>query len=113
VLVVTGRFDVRLLNAAADLGASPSQCFWQIELPILRPGIVGAGIFAFLLSFNELSRSIYLRGVATTLPLFEWTQASSQTSNVPYLFALSTIILGSSFPMISIMMWVLLRPSER
>jgi ABC-type spermidine/putrescine transport system permease subunit II len=113
VLVVTGRFDVRLLSAAADLGASPWQCFWQIEFPILRPGIVGAGIFAFLLSFNELSRSIYLRGVATTLPLFEWTQASSQTSNVPYLFALSTIILLISFPIISMMMWVLFRPTGR
>jgi ABC-type molybdate transport system permease subunit len=66
--------------AADDLGASPWQRFWQIELPILRPGIVNAGIFGFLLSFTELPRSIYLRGVTTTLPLFEWAHAASQTS---------------------------------
>jgi ABC-type spermidine/putrescine transport system permease subunit II len=113
VLVVTSRFDERLLSAAADLGASPWQRFWQIELPILRPGIVGAGIFGFLLSFNELSRSIYLRGVSTTLPLFEWTQASSQTSNVPYLFALSSIILVVSLPVVSAMMWILFRRAQR
>jgi ABC-type spermidine/putrescine transport system permease subunit II len=109
VLAVSSRFDMRFIQAAADLGANPWQRFWQIEFPILRPGIVGAGIFGFLLSFNELPRSIYLRGVSTTLPLFEWAQASSQTSNIPYLFALSSILLVVSLPLTSTIVWVLLR----
>jgi ABC-type spermidine/putrescine transport system permease subunit II len=83
------------------------QRFWQIELPILRPGIVSAGIFGFLLSFNELPRSIYLRGVATTLPLFEWAQAA-----IPYLFALSTVILSVSLPLIGVVTWALFRRAE-
>ena len=94
------------------LGANPWQRFWQIELPILRPGIVSAGIFGFLLSFNELPRSIYLRGVATTLPLFEWAQAASQTSSIPYLFALSTVILSVSLPLIGVVTWALFRRAE-
>ena len=49
VLVIATRFDHRLIEAAADLGASPWRCFRDIEFPILRPGIVGAGIFGFLL----------------------------------------------------------------
>jgi len=109
VLVVSSRFDLRLLKAAADLGATPWKRFWTIEFPNLRPGIVGAGIFGFLLSFNELPRSLYLRGVTTTLPLFEWSEASTQTSNIPYLFALNSIVLVISLPMISAMTWVLFR----
>jgi ABC-type spermidine/putrescine transport system permease subunit II len=109
VLVVASRFDQRLLSAAADLGASPWQRFWQIELPLLRPGIVGGGIFAFLLSFNELPRSSYLRGVTTTLPLFEWAQATTQTSNIPFLFALSSVTLAVSLPLISVTTWILFR----
>lgn len=109
VLVVASRFDQRLLSAAADLGATPWQRFWQIELPLLRPGIVGGGIFAFLLSFNELPRSSYLRGVTTTLPLFEWAQATTQTSNIPFLFALSSVTLAVSLPLISVTTWILFR----
>ena len=107
VLVVASRFDQRLLSAAADLGATPWQRFWQIELPLLRPGIVGGAIFAFLLSFNELPRSSYLRGVTTTLPLFEWAQATTQTSNIPFLFALSSVTLAVSLPLISVTTWIL------
>lgn len=109
VLVVASCFDQRLLSAAADLGATPWQRFWQIELPLLRPGIVGAAIFAFLLSFNELPRSSYLRGVTTTLPLFEWAQATTQTSNIPFLFALSSVTLAVSLPLISVTTWILFR----
>ena len=109
VLVVASRFDQRLLSAASDLGATPWQRFWQIELPLLRPGIVGGGIFAFLLSFNELPRSSYLRGVTTTLPLFEWAQATTQTSNIPFLFALSSVTLAVSLPLISVTTWILFR----
>jgi ABC-type spermidine/putrescine transport system permease subunit II len=112
VLVVASRFDRRLLSAAADLGATPWQRFWQIEMPLLRPGIVGAAIFAFLLSFNELPRSSYLRGVTTTLPLFEWAQATTQTSNIPFLFALSSLTLAVSLPLISVTTWVLFRSAS-
>jgi len=72
----------------------------------LRPGIVSAGIVGFLLSFTELPRSIYLRGVTTTMPLFEWAQAASQTSSIPYLFGLSTVILSVSLPLIGVVTWL-------
>ena len=109
MLVTAVRFDDRLLEAAADLGASKWERFWHIEFPILRPGIFGAGIFGFLLSFNELTRSVFLRGVSTTLPIFEWAQATAQTSNVPFLFALSTIIMTISLPVTAVTFWFLFR----
>lgn len=96
VLVVSSRFDVRLLEVAADLGASSWRRFRDIEMPLLMPGIISAGFFGFLLSFNELPRSIYLRGGLTTLPLFHWAETASHSTLVPLVYALSTLItIGS------------------
>ena len=92
MLVVSVRFDYRLVEAAADLGANAWRRFWDIEYPALKPGIIAAAFFGFLLSFNELERSILLRGGETTLPLYSWFQTASHTSNVPLVYALSTII---------------------
>lgn len=98
ILIVTIRFDVRLIQAAQDLGAKPLRCFFDIELPLLMPGISGAGIFSFLLSFNELLRSTFLRGNETTMPVYNWAMASAQQSQVPIVFSLSTLILAVTLP---------------
>jgi ABC-type spermidine/putrescine transport system permease subunit II len=107
VLVLTTRFDQRLIEAAADLGASGWRVFWDIEMPILRPGIVGAGIFGFLLSFNEVQRSVFLRGTSTTMPIWNWTMASSQQSQVPIIFSLETIVLAVVLPLLAALFWLL------
>jgi ABC-type spermidine/putrescine transport system permease subunit II len=96
VIVVAGRFDRRLLESAADLGAGAWRRFRDIEMPLLFPGILSAGFFGFLLSLNELPRSIYLRGGSTTLPLFQWAEASSHTTMVPLVYGLSTLITLAS-----------------
>lgn len=112
LLISTARFDTRLSEAASDLGASPWRRFVDIELPLIRPGIVAAALFGFLLSFNELPRSILLRGGTTTLPLYEWAQASSHTSNVPLVFSLSTLVLVASLLLICTAFWFLFGRSE-
>ncbi len=113
VLVVATRFDQRLLEAAADLGASAWRMFWDIEFPLLRPGIIGAGLFGFLLSFNELLRSMFLRGTETTMPIWNWFMAASQQSQVPIIFGLSTIILLVSLPLLAGLFWLLFVRLER
>ncbi len=107
VIVLATRFDHHLLEAAEDLGASAWQRFWQIEFPIMRPGIVGAGLFGFILSFNELLRSIFLRGTETTMPIYTWAQASSHQSNVPIIFGLASLIFGVTLPIIGTFFWIL------
>ena len=107
VLVLTTRFDHKLVEAAADLGASRWRTFWDVEVPILRPGIVGAALFGFLISFNEVQRSIFLRGTAETMPIWNWTMASSQQSQVPIIFGLETIVLLVVLPMLATVFWVL------
>lgn len=114
LLVTTTRFDIRLNDAAADLGAGPWRRFRDIEFPLIMPGVVSAALFGFLLSFNELARTILLRGTVTTLPLFEWAQATSHSSNVPLIFALATLVLLASLVLIGISFWLLFgRNAER
>lgn len=113
VLVLASRFDFRLLEAAEDLGASKWQRFWHIEFPIMRAGIVGAGLFGFLLSFNELPRSLFLRGFSTTMPIFQWAQASSHQSQVAITYALASIIFAVSLPLIGVFFWILFTRLDR
>ena len=113
VLIIATRFDHRLLEAAQDLGATTWRRFWDIEFPILRPGIVGAGIFGFLLSFNELLRSVFLRGSETTMPIYNWTMTASHQSQVPIIFSLSTIILGATLPILGGFFWLLFARLDR
>lgn len=107
MLVVTIRFDRTLLEAAEDLGAGPWRRFWDVEFPLIRAGVVGAWLFSFLLSFNELQRTIFLRGLTTTMPVYNWEMAASQQSQVPILFSLSTLIFAVTLPIIGYFFWIL------
>jgi spermidine/putrescine transport system permease protein len=44
------RLDPRLLEAGADLGASPLQTFRRIVLPLSMPGVVSGSVMVFLLA---------------------------------------------------------------
>lgn len=107
LLITSSRYDHRLSEAAADLGAGPWEAFRDVELPFLLPGIVSAGLFGFLFSFSELSRSIFLRGGKTTLPIFEWIEASAHQSSIPLIFALSTLELTVSGLIVVGAFWLL------
>ena len=96
MLVVASRFDMRLMEAAEDLGATRWQRFWQIEVPILKPGIFAAGFFGFLLSFNELPFSIFMRAGQDTLPLYLWIQSGAHNTTVPLIYAMSTLVTIAS-----------------
>ncbi len=107
VLVLTLRFDQSLIEAGKDIGASDWQIFRDIEFPLLMPGIVSAGLFGFLMSFNEVMRTIFLRGTAETMPVWNWIQASAQQSQVPVIFSLSSIILLITLPVLAGTFWLL------
>ncbi len=113
ILVLTIRFDHRLIEAGADLGGSAWQIFRDIELPLLRPGIVGAGLFGFLLSFNEMLRTLFLRGTTETMPVWNWIMASSQQSQVPIIFSLTTLVLLVTLPLFLGLFWILFVRMDR
>ncbi|MBW8637635.1 ABC transporter permease [Hoeflea sp. WL0058] len=62
-------FDRTLERAAQSLGASPVRTFIHVTLPILRPGLLISGLFAFIQSFDETVVAIFISGRdAETLP---------------------------------------------
>ncbi|MCA1386353.1 MULTISPECIES: ABC transporter permease [unclassified Bradyrhizobium] len=82
--------DPRLEQAALSLGATPSSTFWQITLPLIRPGILVGGLFAFITSFDEVVVSLFLSGSgAVTLPRRMWDDLRFQIE--PTIAAVSTI----------------------
>jgi len=113
LLVETCRYDTRLNDAAMDLGASAWRTFLEIEFPALRAGFVSAAVFGFLLSFNDLVHTILLAGLDMTLPLYDWAQASSHTSNIPIIYALATLVMTASFIFVGFAFWLLFASKRR
>ncbi len=63
-------FDRSIEEAAQNLGATPWMTLRRITLPVIRPGIVAAALFAFVISFSNLELSLFLVGAGrTTLPI--------------------------------------------
>ncbi len=57
-------------EAATSLGASPAMVIWRVTLPAMRAGIVAAGLFAFIISFDNLEMALFLAAPGmTTLPV--------------------------------------------
>jgi spermidine/putrescine transport system permease protein len=42
------KFDHTLMEAAADLGASPRRAFWRVMLPMTLPGVIAALVLVFV-----------------------------------------------------------------
>lgn len=51
-----------LEEAAHSLGASKWRTFWQVTLPIVRPGIIVGAIFGFLVSFTDVTLTMFIAG---------------------------------------------------
>ncbi|WP_336658656.1 ABC transporter permease [Leucobacter sp. USHLN153] len=79
-VVVAVKARVASLNpaieeAGRDLYASPGQVFWRITLPMLMPGIIGAALLSFALSFDDFIITNFNSGTATTFPKFIYVSA--------------------------------------
>ena len=89
------RFNPRLEEAALTLGASRLRVLWRVTLPMVMPGIYGGMLYAFLVSFTEVTISVFLAGTGTKpfpVVIFE-SVTSDMEPSVP---ALSTVVfLGS------------------
>lgn len=62
--------DPSIEEAARNLGANGRIAFLRVTLPMLRPAIVAAALFSFIVSFENLEVSLSLVGPGkTTLPI--------------------------------------------
>ncbi|MGR4010678.1 ABC transporter permease [Leucobacter sp. 1207-22] len=67
--------DPAIEEAGRDLYGSPTQVFWRITLPMLMPGIIGAALLSFALSFDDFIITNFNSGTATTFPKFIYISA--------------------------------------
>ena len=68
--------DPRLEQAAMDLYANEFQTFRRVTLPLVAPGIAGAALLAFSLSFDDFIITNFNSGTLITFPKFIYTSAA-------------------------------------
>jgi spermidine/putrescine transport system permease protein len=61
------KFDVRLKEAAQDLGASRWHTFWRVTFPLSMPGVIAGSILVFIPSAGEFVIPDLLGGSRTTM----------------------------------------------
>jgi spermidine/putrescine transport system permease protein len=97
-LVIAARlrkFDRSLEEAALNLGAGRGAVLWTITLPYLRPALIGSGIVAFLISFENFNTTLML--VGSDAPLTITMYDRMKEGSTPVLNAASLFLMvGSS-----------------
>ena len=88
------QFDKTLREAALDLGCTPTQSFFKVELPAIIPGIVSGMMMAFTLSLDDFVISHFVSSPDfQTLPLYIYNQTAH---DVKYsMYALCTLIIAT------------------
>jgi spermidine/putrescine transport system permease protein len=98
ILILVPRFerlDVRIEEAARDLGAGALQTFRLITLPLILPALVSAFIVAFVLSFDEIIIASFVAGTVTTFPLYLFSQLRFPTL-LPQVIAVACVVMAAS-----------------
>ncbi|MEM7112342.1 MAG: ABC transporter permease subunit [Chloroflexota bacterium] len=95
VLVMAGVFsnyNPEFEEQARSLGAGPIRTFWYVTLPAIFPGMMVAGLFAFLISWSQYITVLLIGGgFIKTLPLVLFTLAG--TNDTPLTAAVSIIFV--------------------
>lgn len=112
ILTVMANFDQSYLEAAHMLGANRLRAFFEIELPQIYQGILGAGIFALILSFNETIRTSIVQGGENTVQTYLWSQYKQVGLN-PTLFALMTLLIALTLGLVALMALLDARQARR
>lgn len=85
-------FDHSLVRAAYSLGASPVYTFRHVTFPLIRPGMISGGLFAFGTSFDEVVVALFITGVEQrTVPRQMWSGIREQIS--PTILAVASLLI--------------------
>ncbi|WP_348648958.1 ABC transporter permease subunit [Mesorhizobium sp. NZP2077] len=92
VSATLANFDPALERAAMSMRANPLRTFIRVTLPLIRPGIIGGAVFAFLASFDEVVVTSLVAGFSIrTLPLKMWENIRNQID--PTIAAVSSLLI--------------------
>lgn len=104
-------FDRSLTRAAANMGANPVTTFFRVQMPLILPGVIAGGLFAFITSFDEVVVVLFVGSAGQkTLPWQMYTGLREQIS--PTILAVATILVALSIVLLTTVE-LLRRRSER
>ena len=86
------QMDKSLTEAALDLGCTPAQTFFRVELPYILPGVISGLMMSFTLSLDDFVISHFVSSPDfKTLPLYIYNQTAHEVKFSMY--ALCTLII--------------------
>ncbi|MDC0660168.1 ABC transporter permease [Leisingera sp. SS27] len=104
-------FDRSLTRAAANMGADPVTTFFRVQMPLIMPGVISGGLFAFITSFDEVVVVLFVGSAGQrTLPWQMFTGLREQIS--PTILAVATLLVAISIMLLATVE-MLRRRSER
>ena len=90
--------DPKLEEAARDLYAGPTATFRYVTFPLVLPGIVGAALLGFSLSFDDFIISFFNAGTLVTFPIYIW--GAAQRGIPPQVNALASLVFLSALAIV-------------
>ena len=91
VLPKIKQMDKHLPEAARDLGCTPMQSFFKVELPCIMPGVLSGMLMAFTLSLDDFIITQFTKGEGFyTLPTYIYAMTKKQVT--PDMYSLSALM---------------------
>ncbi|WP_347505693.1 ABC transporter permease [Pseudomonas anguilliseptica] len=104
-------FDYSLARAALNLGATPLRVFFDIIMPLIRPGVISGALFAFITSFDEVVVILFMAGPQQrTIPRQMFSGLREQIN--PSILAIATLLILVSIALL-VTIELLRRRAER
>lgn len=114
MLAIFNRFDPSVEEASWSLGVSPAKTFRKVTFPLIFPGVLSAMLFAFTLSYDEFSRTLFASGRDLTLPLAIYgTFAVEIHPNVFAFGVLTTLFSFALLGVYAVLMTLSVRKAKR
>ena len=104
-LIISARlrkFDRSLEDAARSLGATRFTAIRTVTLPYLRPALLGAGIVAFLMSFENFNTTLMLVGSDSPLTITMFDRLREGSTPALNAVSLLLILVSSTLALISV-----------
>jgi len=104
-------FDTNLIRASQSLGADTMRTFFKVIMPLILPGVISGGLFAFITSFDEVVVVMFVGSVEQiTIPKQMWAGLRQETS--PVILCMATCLVALSIALLTTVE-LLRRRSER
>ena len=98
-------FDKSLVRASASLGADPVRTFLKVQMPLIMPGVISGGLFAFITSFDEVVVVLFVGSAQQrTIPWQMFSGIREQIS--PTILAVATILVTISILLLTTLEWL-------